>query len=105
MAAITVAQRQSVVLPVNWAGYVAIGEAVRDRPIRMTYYRGRLEIMVNSLEHEWANNLLARIVEALTEELNIDIHSGGSTTFRDEELDAGLEPDECYWIEHEEQMR
>jgi Uma2 family endonuclease len=31
--------------------------------------------------------------------------SGRSTTFRREELERGLEADECWWIEHEEQMR
>jgi Uma2 family endonuclease len=98
-------QQQRIVLNVDWAGYVGIGEYLRDQPVRMTYDRGALEIMTLSLEHEQITALLARMVATLTEELNIDVCSGRSTTFRREELDRGLEADECWWIEHEEQMR
>jgi len=93
------------VLNASWEAYVAIGELFRDQPIRMNYDRGRLEIMTVSHEHEWIKKLLSRMLEVLTLELRIRIHSGGSTTFRREELDRGIEPDDCYWIEHEEQMR
>ena len=34
-------------------------------------------------------------------ELNIPIRSGKSTTFSREDLERGLEPDECYYIQHE----
>jgi Uma2 family endonuclease len=40
----------------------------------------------------------------LTFELCIPLHSGGNTTFRREDLERGLEPDECYWIQHAEIM-
>src|SRR4051794_16762874 len=102
MATATVTQEQRVTLHcVSWAAYVGIGELLRDQPIRLTYDRGSLEIMTTSREHERAKKLLARLVEALTVELDIDLTSGGSTTCRREELERGLEPDECYWIEHE----
>src|SRR5262249_8000629 len=39
------------------------------------------------------------------EEMEIDIYSSGSMTCRREELARGLEPDECYWIEHEPLVR
>src|SRR6185369_5145484 len=109
MATVTALQSKPepprIVFQVDWKGYVAIGAALQDQPIRMTYHRGRLEIMTVSHLHEWAKKVLGRLVESLTEELNIEIHSGGSTTFRDEDVDAGLEPDECYWIQNERAMR
>jgi Uma2 family endonuclease len=98
-------QQQRIVLNVDWDSYVGIGEYLRDQPVRMTYDRGALEIMTLSLQHEQITALLARMVGTLTEELNIDMFSGRSTTFRREELDRGLEADECWWFEHEEQMR
>jgi Uma2 family endonuclease len=49
--------------------------------------------------------LLARFLETLTVELEINIASGGSMTCRREDLKRGLEPDECYWVEHELEMR
>jgi hypothetical protein len=39
---------------VSWESYVAIGDALPDRPaIRMTYDRGRLEIMTTSTLHDF----------------------------------------------------
>src|SRR5262249_29254374 len=102
----TATQEQRVTLHcVSWAAYVGIGEFLRDQPIRLTYSHGSLEIMTLSLEHERAKKLLARLVEALTEEFNVPAECGGSTTCRREDLERGLEPDECYWNEHQAQMR
>jgi Uma2 family endonuclease len=105
MTTVSAPPQPRIVLNVTWDGYVRIGEVLRDQPVRMTYHRGRLEIMTLSHAHEWLKKLIARLLELLTLELNVEVHSGGSTTFRDEEVDAGMEPDECYWIEHAEQMR
>ena len=41
----------------------------------------------------------------MTEELDIPIRSGGSTTFKSQILKKGLEPDECYWIANEHLVR
>ena len=71
----------------------------------MTYDEGELEIMTVSHEHESYGALLGRLVEMLTFELNIPIHSGGSTTFRRVLKKKGLEADECYWIQNERLMR
>jgi Uma2 family endonuclease len=45
------------------------------------------------------------LVETLTEELNIPLQSGGSTTFDREDLDRALEPDECYYLKNEPAVR
>jgi Uma2 family endonuclease len=45
--------------------------------------------------------VLGRFVEAVTEELNIDFRSLGSRTCQRENLERGLEPDQCYYIENE----
>jgi Uma2 family endonuclease len=45
------------------------------------------------------------MIEALTEELGIPRMSCGSTTFRDELSHCGLEPDECYYLQHEADVR
>ncbi len=61
--------------------------------------------MSPALEHEGPKKLFGRMVETLTEEMNIPIKSGGSTTYRRKLKKRGLEPDECYWIAHELSMR
>src|SRR5262245_23346373 len=75
------------------------------RQVRLTYDRGELEMRTVGYYHEHQKHLLASLVSVLTEELYINIHGAGSMTFKREDLECGLEPDECYWIEHELQMR
>ena len=63
---------------VSWELYQMLGEELRDRPIRMTYDRGDLEMMTTSRSHEFFKTLLGRIIEMLCFELEIPLSSGGS---------------------------
>ena len=72
---------------------------------RLTYDRGELEIMSPSPEHEKVNRRIAQLVLAVAEELNIEAEDLGSTTFRREDLERGFEPDSCFYIQNEEQVR
>ena len=83
---------------VSWELYQMLGAELRDRPIRMTYDRGDLEMMTTSRSHEFFKTLLGRMIEMLCFELEIPLLSGGSMTFQRDELEKGFEPDECYWI-------
>ena len=56
-------------------------------------------------EHESYGEILSRLVYALTEELNLPVKGGGSTTFRRRRRKRGLEPDACWWITSEPQVR
>ena len=82
----------------TWQEYLKYLEAVGDRPIRVTFDRGRLELLSPSPAHERAKKLLATLLEALLADWNLDYEALGSTTFRREDLERGLEPDECYWL-------
>ncbi len=86
---------------IRWSTYEALLEDLVGSHIRLTYDRGSLEIMALSGTHEFSKTWLARMIEALTEVLNIPIRSGGSLTCRSQLKEKGLEPDECYWVEHE----
>jgi Uma2 family endonuclease len=90
---------------VRWSTYVALLEDMDNRHIRLTYDDGRLEIMTVSPRHEWSKKLIGRMIEAMTEVLNIPIRSGGQTTFKKELQKKGLEPDECYWVANEPAVR
>jgi Uma2 family endonuclease len=90
---------------VSWEKYEQMAAWFEGRHVRLTYDRGELEIMTVSHPHEFDKHLIGVLVMQLVTELNIDIHGAGSMTFKREDLDRGLEPDECYWIEHELQMR
>ncbi len=98
---------QSVVLHnVSWDSYKQISDALQNETsAHFTFDRGKLEIMVLSLKHENLKKILAMLFERLSEELDIEIFAGGSTTFQREDLERGFEPDECYYIQNAERMR
>ncbi|HEY3998007.1 MAG TPA: Uma2 family endonuclease [Candidatus Xenobia bacterium] len=88
-----------VLLHTTWRGYLKMLEAIGDSKVRVTYDRGRLEIMTTSNEHELVKTLLADLVSVLLQELDIGYIKGGSPTFKRELRDRGLEPDDCFWIQ------
>src|SRR5437899_11843631 len=84
---------------VSGEAYAALLKCWADRPVRLTYDNGSLEIMSPLLSHEQYGALLRQMIEAYTEERNIPRLSGGATTLRREVSQRGLEPDACYWIQ------
>jgi Uma2 family endonuclease len=90
---------------VSWKAYEALLESWAEYPRRLTYDRGRLEIMCPLHIHERCGKLMGRLIEMYTWERDIPLHSGGSTTFKQAAKQKGLEPDECYWIQNEPRMR
>ncbi|MCI0463251.1 MAG: Uma2 family endonuclease [Gemmataceae bacterium] len=100
-----VAEQRVVLENVPWQTYETLLRDLDGRQARLTYDNGMLEIMTLSHAHESYGAVLRRLIEALAEELDQPIHSGGSTTFHREALKQGLEPDECYWLRNERPMR
>ena len=90
---------------ISWRNYERIGRIFWNRPIRITYDRGQMEIMTTSNEHERFKHVVAIWLFMLAEELGIEIYGAGSMTFKKETLQKGLEPDECYWIQNEPIVR
>jgi Uma2 family endonuclease len=99
------AEQHIVLSNIDWRTYLTFSDKIVDRNVRCNYNGVDLELMTISPEHERAKKLLSRLVEALTEEMDIDILGGGSMTCRRQDLEHGFEPDECYWLEHEAQLR
>lgn len=90
---------------ISWDTYERLLAELDERSIRLTYDRGELEIMSPSQRHERFKRLIGRIIEEVTLELGIPLMSCGSTTWRQRLQERGLEPDECYYIAHEAQVR
>jgi Uma2 family endonuclease len=87
---------------ISWQTYQFLVKDFEKQPaIRLTYDRGLLEIRMPLDQSETYKKLLGRLVEALTEELDIEIRSLGSRTCDREDLSRGLEPDQCYYIQNE----
>ena len=83
---------------VEWKTYCAVRELFDSPRIRMTYFNGTLEIMAPSRRHEGYKKRIARLVELFALERDVPLSGYGSTTFKQELMERGLEPDECYVI-------
>lgn len=85
---------------VPWETYVALRDAVDTPGVRMTYIEGLLEIMTPLPAHELAKTIISRLIEMYAIERDVPLQGYGSTTFRSAAKARGLEPDECYCVDH-----
>jgi len=91
---------------VSWQTYkLLMSEVGDDRPWRIAYHRGLLEIRMPSLEHEVPKGLLESFVEAIADELEIEVMKAGSLKLEREDLTNAVEPDSCFYINNEPQVR
>ena len=94
-----------VIPQVDWEGYERIYELCDRKGIRVTYDRGRLELMTPWPIHEQYSKCLSVFVEAMFEELFIPFGCGGSTTFRSKAKGRGIEPDSCYFLQDVDRLK
>jgi Uma2 family endonuclease len=99
-------QQRFVLYSVPWRTYERLLRIFADRPgVHLTYDRGTLELATHSHNHQNLAHVLGRFVAVLTEELDLPLASGGSTTLRRHRRRRGVDPDECYWITNEALVR
>ncbi len=89
---------------IDWESYEKFLDTVGERRIFLTYDRGRLEIMAPLYDHEWWKSRIGFLLVLLGHELNLDVQPGGSTTLRRQDLQRGLEADDCLYIRHAAQV-
>lgn len=91
---------------ISWEDFETILEELGEhRATRITYNQGVLEIMAPLPEHEIDKELLSDLVKIIFEELEIDRECFGSTTFKNQAMAQGIEPDQCFYIKHHLLMR
>lgn len=98
---------QTVVLDnVSWDEFEAILEDLGEsRSSRIAYDRGILEIMTPLPEHEVNKDYISDFVKILLEELDVEFCPLGSTTFKNQIMFKGIEPDSCFYIQNEPLVR
>jgi Uma2 family endonuclease len=92
------AERRVVLDGVSWSLYQNMLAEVGNGHVRLTFDQGRLEIMSPSYRHEIPKKVLARLIEAYADAMNLNVEGLGSMTFAREDLQKGIEPDECYYV-------
>ncbi len=93
-----IGEHRFVIRNLGWDGYQVLLKVVGDRGPRLSYAHGDVELMSPLFPHEGFRRRLGRMVETLTEELDIPMKSAGSSTLDREDLDRGVEADESYYL-------
>jgi Uma2 family endonuclease len=83
---------------VSWDDYEAMLRIVGNRPIRVTYDRGRMELMSPLPKHGSLSYLLGWLIDVLIEEWDIEVEPADPVTFKRKDLLKGAEPDKCYYF-------
>lgn len=89
----------------TWQQYVEMRDSNENRNVRMTFDRGELELMSPTKLHERLNFLIGHCIIVWVEEKRIPFQGCGATTFRRQDLQRGLEPDNCYYVQNEPVVR
>jgi len=91
-------EQRMLINGVTWKDYVVLREVLDTPGLRMTYCEGVLELRSPSRIHELHKTSIARLVELYAVLRNLPLVGYGSTTFRSEAKERGVEPDECYRV-------
>jgi len=104
---VTVRQADRVLLhQITWEQFEHLLVDLGDhRAARLAYDNGTLEIMTPLPEHEYFKEVIGDAVKDITETLDIDYASYGSTTWRKRLKMAGVEPDNCFYVQREAWVR
>ncbi len=91
---------------IDWQQFLDILEELgENRGSRIAYDGGTLEIMAPLPKHEVNKEFISDFVKIILEELDIEFCPLGSTTFKQELMAKAIEPDNCFYIQHEAAVR
>lgn len=82
-----------------------MAELGENRASRLSYDNGVLEIVTPLPEHEDDKEIIGDLVKALLEELDLEFRTLGSTTFKNQAMAQGIDPDRCFYIQNEAKIR
>ncbi|CAK0763059.1 Uma2 family endonuclease [Gammaproteobacteria bacterium] len=95
-----------IVHDLDWDAFRQVfGELSERRGLRVHYHNGTLEIMSSLPQHDYDRNIISDLIQTLLEELGREFCNAGSATFFNRNSGSGLEPDLCFYIEHEPVIR
>ncbi|NES24547.1 MAG: Uma2 family endonuclease, partial [Symploca sp. SIO3E6] len=91
---------------ISWQQFESLlADLSESRAARVAYDDGTLEIMTPLPEHEYYKETLSDAIKNISETLEQDYESLGSTTWKRELKRAGVEPDNCFYFQNEPKVR
>lgn len=86
---------------ISWDEYEQLLEELTEWPgVRVSYDRGRVEIMSPSFQHEKFIALISGMGRILAEEMDLTVEAAGATTYKRESLLKGSEGDESFYVKN-----
>ncbi len=91
---------------INWSEFEQIlTELGSHRNTRIAYSDRQIEIMTPLPEHEFNKITVSDLIKIILEEMDLEFYPLGSTTFKNELMKQGIEPDDCFYIKNEGKVR
>lgn len=96
-----------VLLNIDWQTFEELLDASIESPraSRFSYSQGWLELMSPLAVHEFDKKIIGNFVEIILEALNREFIALGSVTLKSQKVKKAVEPDECFYIQHELAIR
>ncbi|MBI3652877.1 MAG: Uma2 family endonuclease [Acidobacteria bacterium] len=86
---------------VSWEDYEQRLDDLGDSyAARIFYHHGRIEILAPAGRPERPKIVIHDLIAAMSDELDIEVTSFGSTTFKRETINKGAEPDDSFYIQN-----
>jgi Uma2 family endonuclease len=106
LTVINTGEERTLLQGISWSLYENLLAEIGDNgKARLSYYRGDLEFMTPLFEHEKSNRSIERLISTIAETLDRDYALAGSMTIKRPDLEAGKEPDSCYYFANEPAVR
>jgi Uma2 family endonuclease len=98
--------QQLLLQDISWSMFEALlTELGEHRATRLSYSEGKLELMAPMAVHELGKEIIGDLVKIILEELNLEFLALGSITLKNGRMSRAVEPDECFYIQHEAAIR
>jgi Uma2 family endonuclease len=86
---------------ISWDEYEQLLDQLAEwRGMRVSYDRGRVEIMSPSFQHEKFIAFISGVGRVLAEEMDLTVEAAGATTYKQESLLKGSEGDESFYVQN-----
>ncbi len=101
------AGQQLLLKDISWSMFENIVKEFNQtgRKSRFSYSQGWLELMSPLAVHEIDKNIISDFIKALLEALEREFIDLGSVTLKSQRVKKAVEPDACFYIQHEACIR
>jgi Uma2 family endonuclease len=99
-------EKRTVLPNVSWQKFEQLlAELGEQRQTRLTYFRGKVELMTPIAAHDRCNQLLESLILVLAEELRYPVINLKPVLLRSPDLGCAAEPDACYYFQRSTLMQ